>query len=73
MMIGWGALLVAGGVSYYWAKQEIDARRKLQRESGTRPMEKKEWYERLGDGAKPSVPSNHGPPESPPEGRKAGA
>ncbi|KAG8988142.1 hypothetical protein FRB94_001818 [Tulasnella sp. JGI-2019a] len=53
---GWASLLAAAGLSYHFAKKEIEARRKLQRESGTRPTAKKEWYERLGDpGANPSV------------------
>ena len=36
-----GALLVAGAGSFYFAKKEIDARRRLQNEAGTRPTEKR--------------------------------
>ena len=36
-----GALLVAGAGSFYFAKKEIDARRRLQNEAGTRPSEKR--------------------------------
>jgi len=49
MAVGWAALLVAGLGSLYFAKQEINARRRLQHEAGIRPMEKKNWYERLDD------------------------
>jgi len=59
MAIGWGALLVAGLGSLYFAKQEINARRRLQHEAGIRPMEKKNWYERLDD---PKELAAHPPP-----------
>ncbi|KAF9513167.1 hypothetical protein BS47DRAFT_1344550 [Hydnum rufescens UP504] len=36
-----GALLLAGAGSFYFAKKEIDARRRLQNEAGTRPIEKR--------------------------------
>jgi len=49
MAIGMGALLLAGAGSFYFAKKEIDARRRLQNEAGTRPIEKRNWYERLDD------------------------
>ncbi|KDQ06906.1 hypothetical protein BOTBODRAFT_233115 [Botryobasidium botryosum FD-172 SS1] len=53
MMIGWGSLLFAGGISYYYAKKEIDARRRAQQLSGERPTTKKNWYERLDDPIQP--------------------
>ncbi|KIO25396.1 hypothetical protein M407DRAFT_244104 [Tulasnella calospora MUT 4182] len=58
MMIGWASLIAAAGVSYYYAKQEIDARRKLQRELGLRGTEKKEWYERLEQPSSKATPAN---------------
>jgi len=71
MMLGWGSLIAAAGVSYYFARKEIDARRKMQREAGTRKTEKKEWYERLGDPppstTKPSDPSATASPLKPPD------
>ncbi|KIR55816.1 hypothetical protein I315_01698 [Cryptococcus gattii Ru294] len=44
---GWGALIVAAGVSFYYAKKEIDSRRKEAQIKGTRPMEKLSWEERI--------------------------
>ncbi|OCF36872.1 hypothetical protein I317_03267 [Kwoniella heveanensis CBS 569] len=44
---GWGALIVAAGVSFYYAKKEIDARRKDAQIRGARPMEKLSWEERI--------------------------
>ena len=38
--IGWGSLIVAAGVSYYWAKQGIDERRLQQAKAGSRPTDK---------------------------------
>ncbi|KAG8955110.1 hypothetical protein FRC04_009567 [Tulasnella sp. 424] len=58
MMIGWASLIAAAGVSYYYARQEIDARRKLQRELGVRSTEKKEWYERLEQPVPKATPAN---------------
>ncbi|KZT60951.1 hypothetical protein CALCODRAFT_480340 [Calocera cornea HHB12733] len=52
MMIGWAALLIAGGGAFYYAKTEIDARRKAMAQRGLRPTEKKEWYEKI-EGANP--------------------
>jgi len=66
---GWASLIGAAGVSYYFARKEIDARRKLQRESGVRNTEKKEWYERLGDPS--SVPPTKTKPLQPTTTAKA--
>ncbi|WVQ82347.1 hypothetical protein IAT38_004475 [Cryptococcus sp. DSM 104549] len=44
---GWGALIVAAGVSYVWAKKEIDGRRKDAQLKGTRSLEKLTWEERI--------------------------
>lgn len=38
--VGWGALIAAAGVSYYWARQGINERRKEQEAVGTRSTEK---------------------------------
>ena len=39
-MLGWGSLIVAAGVSYYYARQSINERRALQEARGQRPSEK---------------------------------
>ncbi|WWC89377.1 uncharacterized protein L201_004300 [Kwoniella dendrophila CBS 6074] len=44
---GWGALIVAAGVSFYYAKKEIDARRKDATLRGNRPLEKLTWEEKI--------------------------
>ncbi|WWC94132.1 hypothetical protein V866_000971 [Kwoniella sp. B9012] len=44
---GWGALIVAAGVSFYYAKKEIDARRKDATLRGNRPLEKLSWEEKI--------------------------
>ncbi|WWD17317.1 hypothetical protein CI109_101757 [Kwoniella shandongensis] len=44
---GWGALIVAAGISFYYAKQEIDARRKDAQIKGTRSLEKLDWEQRI--------------------------
>ncbi|KAH9922462.1 uncharacterized protein B0H18DRAFT_879312, partial [Fomitopsis serialis] len=37
---GWGSLIAAAGVSYYYARQSINERRKAQDLTGARPSEK---------------------------------
>ncbi|WVQ72402.1 hypothetical protein IAR50_001954 [Cryptococcus sp. DSM 104548] len=44
---GWGVLVVAAGVSFYWAKKEIDGRRRDAQLKGTRSLEKLTWEERI--------------------------
>ena len=39
-VLGWASLIAAAGVSYYYAKQGIDERRRQQDVAGTRPTEK---------------------------------
>jgi len=66
MAIGWGALLIAGAGSFYFAKKEIDERRRQQRDAGIRPTEKRQWYEKLDDPAQPAVSnSSHSSKSSP--------
>ncbi|WWC61830.1 uncharacterized protein I303_104415 [Kwoniella dejecticola CBS 10117] len=48
---GWGALIVAAGVSFYYAKKEIDARRKDATLRGNRPLEKLSWEEKIAQQA----------------------
>ncbi|KZO94221.1 hypothetical protein CALVIDRAFT_539265 [Calocera viscosa TUFC12733] len=50
--IGWTALLIAGGGAFYFAKTEIDSRRKAMAERRVRATEKKEGYQRI-EGASP--------------------
>ncbi|KAF8324848.1 uncharacterized protein EI90DRAFT_3074107 [Cantharellus anzutake] len=69
MAIGWGTLLIAGVGSFYFAKKEIDERRRLQRDAGVRPTEKKQWYERLDDPpAEPATPKSSNATNPPPNG-----
>ncbi|TCD71917.1 hypothetical protein EIP91_000049 [Steccherinum ochraceum] len=46
-VMGWGALVVAAGASYYWAKQGINERRKEQEVAGTRSTEKLDWRAKI--------------------------
>ena len=39
-LLGWGSLIAAAGVSYYYARQSINERRKAQEVAGARPSEK---------------------------------
>ncbi|KAL6306404.1 hypothetical protein BKA93DRAFT_774523 [Sparassis latifolia] len=43
----WGSLIVAAGVSYYYAKQHINERRKSQEVTGVRPSGKLDWRARV--------------------------
>ncbi|KAF8609611.1 hypothetical protein BDV93DRAFT_518403, partial [Ceratobasidium sp. AG-I] len=63
--IGWASLLFAGGISFYYAKKEIDNRRKLQRDRRKRPTDIKEWY----DGTEAS-PTSRPPSDSNSTGSK---
>ncbi|KAJ8454438.1 hypothetical protein ONZ51_g13024 [Trametes cubensis] len=65
-LLGWGSLLVAAGVSYYYARKSINERRALQEARGQRPSEKLDWRERIvreekklasGNAAAPSATS----------------
>ncbi|CAG8434969.1 7712_t:CDS:2 [Ambispora gerdemannii] len=47
MMIGWIALIAAGGGAYYLAKKEIDSRRRAQELARIRPTEKLEWWQKV--------------------------
>lgn len=44
---GWGALCLAAGVGFYFAKKEIDQRRRDQQHRGERPTEILSWQERV--------------------------
>lgn len=39
-LLGWGSLVAAAGVGYYFARQDINERRRQQQTAGTRPTEK---------------------------------
>ncbi|KAM5531600.1 hypothetical protein V8D89_014715 [Ganoderma adspersum] len=47
MMLGWGSLVVAAGVSFYFAKKTIIERRQMQEVAGQRPSEKLDWRARI--------------------------
>ncbi|RGB32693.1 hypothetical protein C1646_706153 [Rhizophagus diaphanus] len=47
MILGWVALIVAGGGAFYYAKKDIDARRRAQEIAKTRPTEKLEWWQKV--------------------------
>ncbi|GBC04605.1 hypothetical protein RclHR1_05770013 [Rhizophagus clarus] len=47
MILGWAALIVAGGGAFYYAKKDIDARRRAQEIAKTRPIEKLEWWQKV--------------------------
>ncbi|KAI0716667.1 hypothetical protein C8Q76DRAFT_725144 [Earliella scabrosa] len=55
MMLGWGSLIVAAGVSYYYARQSINERRALQEARGQRPSEKLDWRSRIEQQEKQGV------------------
>ncbi|KIP12088.1 hypothetical protein PHLGIDRAFT_124278 [Phlebiopsis gigantea 11061_1 CR5-6] len=46
-VLGWGSLVAAAGVSYYFAKQTINERRAQQAADGSRPTEKLDWRQRV--------------------------
>ncbi|GJE94858.1 hypothetical protein PsYK624_110340 [Phanerochaete sordida] len=45
--LGWGSLVAAAGISYYFAKKGINERREQQAKEGTRPTEKLDWRQRI--------------------------
>ncbi|KAI0261619.1 hypothetical protein BC834DRAFT_972562 [Gloeopeniophorella convolvens] len=47
MVLGWVSLIGVAGVSFYYAKQSINERRRLQDISGERPSAKLDWKERI--------------------------
>ncbi|KAI0087357.1 hypothetical protein BDY19DRAFT_955316 [Irpex rosettiformis] len=46
-VLGWGSLIAAAGVSYYFAKKSINERRAEQDAKGTRPKEKLDWKQKI--------------------------
>lgn len=68
MMIGWGALLFAAGSGYYFARKDLNERKKEQMKQGLRgpPMDWREKVERdianSGSGS-PSTDVNRNQPE----------
>ncbi|EFP78271.1 uncharacterized protein PGTG_04227 [Puccinia graminis f. sp. tritici CRL 75-36-700-3] len=53
MALGWGLLLVAGGGGLYFAKKDINERRRDQARRGIRSTDTREWHERVADHQKP--------------------
>ncbi|KAH9979732.1 hypothetical protein BJV74DRAFT_119417 [Russula compacta] len=52
MVLGWVSLIVVSGVSFYFAKQSINERRRQQDITGERPSARLDWRERVArDGA----------------------
>lgn len=49
MALGWGLLLVAGGGGLYFAKKDINQRRREQARAGMRSNDKLEWYQRIDE------------------------
>jgi len=47
MVLGWVSLITVAGVSFYFAKQSINERRRQQDISGERPSAKLDWKERV--------------------------
>ncbi|TFY66539.1 hypothetical protein EVG20_g4542 [Dentipellis fragilis] len=47
LALGWGSLIAVAGVSFYYAKKNINERRKLQAMQGSRPTEKLDWKDRI--------------------------
>ncbi|KAG0140586.1 hypothetical protein CROQUDRAFT_674552 [Cronartium quercuum f. sp. fusiforme G11] len=61
MALGWGLLIVAGGGGLYYAKKDINQRRRELARRGIRSDDKREWHERLNDEnptANPSISSS---------------
>ncbi|KAJ1311217.1 hypothetical protein OPQ81_009717 [Rhizoctonia solani] len=53
--LGWVALLAAGGVSFYYAKKEIDQKRRLHKDRKPTRTEIKDWYEWIDTSDKPTT------------------
>ncbi|KAI0064376.1 hypothetical protein BV25DRAFT_1823363 [Artomyces pyxidatus] len=47
MVVGWVSLISVAGVSFYYAKKNINERRKHQELLGARPSAKLDWKERV--------------------------
>ncbi|CAG8614708.1 21681_t:CDS:2 [Cetraspora pellucida] len=47
VLLGWVVLIAAGGGAFYYAKKDINARRRAQELSRTRPPEKLEWWQKV--------------------------
>ncbi|KAF8273469.1 hypothetical protein EI94DRAFT_1715976 [Lactarius quietus] len=47
MVLGWVSLISVAGVSFYFAKQSINERRRQQDIAGERPSTKLDWRERI--------------------------
>ncbi|KAI7946258.1 hypothetical protein MJO29_010785 [Puccinia striiformis f. sp. tritici] len=52
MALGWGLLLVAGGGGLYFAKKDINERRRDLARRGVRATDTREWHERVADSQK---------------------
>jgi hypothetical protein len=50
MVLGWVSLITVAGVSFYFAKQNINERRRQQDIVGERPGAKLDWRERIARG-----------------------
>ncbi|EGG09101.1 uncharacterized protein MELLADRAFT_104391 [Melampsora larici-populina 98AG31] len=49
MALGWGLLIVAGGGGLYFAKKDINQRRREQARIGMRSNDKLEWHQRIDE------------------------
>lgn len=47
MVLGWVSLISVAGVSFYFAKQSINERRRQQDITGERPSARLDWRERI--------------------------
>ncbi|KAH9810825.1 hypothetical protein DFH28DRAFT_901847 [Melampsora americana] len=56
MALGWGLLIVAGGGGLYFAKKDINQRRREQARIGMRSDDKLEWHQRLDEKTPASKP-----------------
>ncbi|PCH35305.1 hypothetical protein WOLCODRAFT_156001 [Wolfiporia cocos MD-104 SS10] len=59
-VLGWCSLIVAAGVSYHYARENINQRRKAQELAGARPPEKLDWRERIEQQEKQSAQTSTG-------------
>ncbi|RIB01475.1 hypothetical protein C2G38_2127522 [Gigaspora rosea] len=58
VLLGWVVLIAAGGGAFYYAKKDINARRRAQELNKTRPPEKLEWWQRVEVDEKANMPKN---------------
>ncbi|OBZ67331.1 hypothetical protein A0H81_12704 [Grifola frondosa] len=63
--LGWGTLIVAAGVSYYYARKDINERRQLQEAAGSRPADKLDWRSKIERENKPKPNANQSPSLAP--------